>query len=190
MRLSAKCATTTVVGGIALVALSACGSPTEPRAERPAYALTDSDVRGSLEDVSTPVCTNAKGTGVASGSAIPDTDGRISATGPITGDLTGTLTIVRDATAGRRNGNGATFLTYDEAVLDSDELGTFTGVGNASVNFGLLEEGTRTQRGLAHLEFTGPGSRQGLMKLVITFDLSGFPIISASYRYQSRLCEG
>ena len=169
-----------LVGVLTLLTLAGCDAPAGAVAGPSPNEL-------ALAGHARADCVHVKGTGFASGSAVP-VDGRVSATGPIEGDLTGTITLVRDATASTRNGNGATFLTYDEAVLDSNELGMFTGAADASVNFGLVAEGVRTDRGIAHIEFTGPASRSGLMKLNIVFDLGGFPVIAATYRYQGRLC--
>lgn len=170
-----------LLAAIALLSFVACDAPTEfvgpGTIEAPVNA-----------NRSAAACVNVKGTGFASGSALPDAAGNVSATGPISGDLTGTFTFTRDATASEQNGNGASFLVYDEIFLDSNELGVFTGTADASVNFGLLEEGVRSDRGPAYIEFAGPGPRHGFMKLDIVFDLSGFPIIDAEYRYHGRLC--
>lgn len=164
-----------------VVGLAGCEGPVRPAGQEASGTV-------QLARRSAASCANVKGTGFASGSALPDPAGNITATGPIAGDLTGTFTFTRDAAASEQRGNGATFLTYDEILLESNELGTFTGVADASVNFGLLEEGVRTDRGPAHIEFTGPGDRHGFMKLNIVFDLSGFPVIDAEYRYHGRLC--
>lgn len=168
---------------VALLFLAGCESITRPEgSESSGISLAASR--------SETACVNVRGTGFASGSAIPDAEGRISAAGPIDGDLSGTFTFSRLATASDQNGNGATFLTYDRIVLESNELGLFTGTADASVNFGLLEEGVRTQRGPAHITITGPGDRHGFMKLNTLFDLTGFPVIDAHYRYHGRLCGG
>lgn len=170
-----------LLGAFALLSLLACDAPTESVGPGRIASSANTSRSGAA-------CINVQGTGFASGSALPDAAGNITATGPIAGDLTGTFTFTRDAGGSEQNGNGATFLTYDEILLESTELGTFTGIADASVNFGLLEEGVRTDRGPAHIEFTGPGDRHGFMKLDIVFDLSGFPVLAADYRYHGRLC--
>lgn len=171
------------LGASALLAVAGCDGFTGPALDEASAGTLQANRSGAA-------CVNVKGTGFAAGSAIPDLDERVSATGPIEGDLTGTMALSRSATDSEQKGNGATFLTYDDIVLDSNELGTFTGIADASINFGLLEEGVRSLRGPAQVEFTGPGDRHGFLNLTITFDLTDFPWIEATYRYHGRLCEG
>lgn len=172
---------TPILAAFTLLLTGACDGITGP--------VPNETSAGVLEaSRSSAACVDVKGTGFAAGSAIPNATGRITATGPIYGDLTGSMTFSRTATASEQNGNGATFLTYDDIQLDSDELGTFIGTAEASVNFGLSEEGVRSIRGPAHIEFTGPGDRHGFLELIIAFDLSDFPLIEATYQYYGRLC--
>lgn len=155
--------------------------------EAPVSNLHGPDARTSAE--STPAtCLNVEGTGSISGDPFPNEQGNVVASGPIRGDVTGTLTIKRTPRATDQKGNGATFATYHSVILETDTRGDFTGTGEANFNFGMFEEGERTDTGVVRLDYDGPGDRHGSMTLRAEFDLSDFPLIRADYDYNGRLC--
>lgn len=166
-----------VVASFAL-AVGACEKPTPP----PEVSVSASQ--------SQETCINVKGTGSIAGTPFPNADGDVVATGPIEGDVEGTLTIKRTPDATDQQGNGATFATYHTVLLETDNRGDFEGTGEANFNFGLFEEGERTDTGVVRINYDGPGDKSGSMKLKADFDLSQFPLIQADYKYNGRLCEG
>lgn len=119
--------------------------------------------------------------------------GDVVLSGTVEGNVTGTLTIVREPDARDQKGNGATTAPYHTVILDVNSPSSlarkFTGTAESNFNIGLGEEGQRSDRAVVHIDFDGPDSRHGSMKLNGPFDFSNFPpVLGLDFKYTGRLC--
>lgn len=184
---------TLTIAALCVLGLVGCdGGPVGQDSQRPA----DSDPTPMASAPQGPgqssqACENVKGTAEISGSVVPNSQGNVVASGPVTGDVSGTLTLIRSADATTQQGNGLTFAFYKEASLETDQFGPFTGTATGNINIGLGEEGRRSNRTQVHIDYDGPKSKRGFMKMNGPFDFSDFPpVIKATLKYSGRLCPG
>lgn len=143
------------------------------------HSANSSSAPSASAHQSSESCTTVRGSGHISGSARPNDQGNVTASGPVEGGVSGTLTLKRDPDATTQRGMITTAF-YKEVRLATNELGTFTGTARGLFN---LKPANFL---VVQIEF-----KHGSMDLRGSFDLSNFPpIIRADFEYTARLCPG
>lgn len=130
-------------------------------------------------------CELVQGSGFVDADLSKQDEGIIGFTGPVSGDIEGTLRAFRFFTATEQQGRGATFATYHMAELETNDFGTFTGTARSTFNF--AGNGTRSTTGIVWAFFDGPDNKEGWLQGVADFDLSG-PLPAADFEFQAQLC--